>query len=106
MIAGVNVRVLARMEKRVHGHFIRIGGHVPPLLEWEAQLMPRRCQNEAGLLPKMGRLHLPPPSVRPYQGADSWGGMYQGGGCASATLRFHRSRRWRGRVDSDGNDDG
>ena len=36
MIAGVNVRVHARMEKRVHGHFIRIGGRVPPLLEREA----------------------------------------------------------------------
>ena len=35
--------------------------------------MTRRCQNEVCLLPKMERLHLPPPSVRPYQCADSWG---------------------------------
>jgi hypothetical protein len=29
--------VHVRMEKPFHGHFIRVGGHVPPLLEEQAQ---------------------------------------------------------------------
>lgn len=56
MIAGVNVRVHVWLGDRSHGHFIRVGGHVPPFLEGDP---PGRLQTAlAGNFPdKKGAAH-------------------------------------------------